>query len=284
MARKTEQQMTLEEQKRFYMACMRKARIHKQRMDYAKLIAAIDAQLYTNPAQEAITIARAAKLQMKAQKVAAAQAKETEAAELERLKEVERQKVRDEANPVIDHVKRAAIRAKIHQERAQEPSPDGVSIEVQHPLPETLSAPEMDTQPVVVSPELNTITREAEESAKRQSSTVRDSGLFDFFKKATPPLESRDVTVPVQRTAILTESSAAAMAVFMRIASNPSSIAIAASGFSAAHLRRRGRGGRRSSASGETAAAAPRRPTSASRRTARRRRALRPGPSRFPRG
>lgn len=205
MPRKSDQQLSLEEQKRFYMACMRKARIHKQRMDYAKLIAAIDAQLYPDPAQEAREAAKAAKLQLKVGKVAAAQAKKAEAAELERLKEIEHQKIRDEENPVMDHVKRAVIRAGIREQTTT------VADQVPDTTPpieatvlvtqETITTPETVAPPtdggVVVSPELATITREAEESAKRQSSTKRNGGMLDFFKKVTQPLESRDVTAPL---------------------------------------------------------------------------------------
>jgi len=217
MARKSEQQLTLEEQKRFFMGCMRKARIHKHRMDYAKRIAAIDAQLYPNPIDDAVAVAKAAKLQLKAQKVAAVEAKRAEAAELERQKEIERQKMRDENNPVIEQLRRGRIQAEQRKEQSVPVTEVVISDVVPAEDVPAINPPSetsvVTSQPdgVVVSPELITITREAEASAKRQSSIKRDDGLLDFLMRATQPLESRDevAIVPPRRYVpeILTESS-----------------------------------------------------------------------------
>jgi hypothetical protein len=73
--------------------------------------------------------------------------------------------------------------------------PDGVEVvPVVELTPVTTVEVEAVTA-VMVSPELVTITREAEASAKRQSSTKRDVDL-DFLKRVSQPLESRDV-VPI---------------------------------------------------------------------------------------
>jgi hypothetical protein len=223
MARKSEQQLTLEEQHRLWMGKLRKARTLQQQATIAKILKDIEVRLWPNPVDEAVAVAKAAKLQMKAGKAAVAQAKKAEAAELERLKEIERQKVRDEENPVMDHVKRAIIRAEMREEApmaSAHVSDTAPSTEATVPVPsdantqEAITAPETVAQSVdgvVVTPELTTITLEAEASAKRQSSIKRDDGLLDFLKRATQPLESRDevVIAPPRRYVpeILTESS-----------------------------------------------------------------------------
>jgi len=197
MARKSEQQLTLEEQHRYWMGKLKKARTLQQSAPIAKILKDIEARLWPNQADEAVAIAKAAKLQIKAQKVAAAQAKKAEEAELARLKEIERQKVRAEENPVMDHVKRVLIRAKMREEAAtasDHVGPDTAPL-VEATVPSDVTPQETITAPVdgvVVSPELTTITRAAEESAKRQSSTKHDSELLDFLNRATQPLESHD--------------------------------------------------------------------------------------------
>jgi hypothetical protein len=142
-ARKSEQQLTLEERHRFWTAKLKKARTLSQQIAVEKIIKDIEARLWPSPVDEAVAVAKAAKMQLKAAKEAAARAKEAEAAEQERFAEVERRKVWEETNPVLDHVKLAVIR----QELAQ-------------PVPEAL---------IEESTEMVEITRQAEESAKKQS-------------------------------------------------------------------------------------------------------------------
>lgn len=203
MARKSEQQLTLEEQHRLWMGKLRKARTLQQQATIAKILKDIEARLWPNPVDEAVAVAKAAKLQMKAQKVAAAEAKKVEAAELEREKRIERQKVRDESNPVIEQLRRGRIQA---EQRKEQSSPvaevvisDVVPSEDVPTVNLPLEAPETGAQPagVVVSPEMQRITRDAEEAAKRQSSTTRVD--VDFFERVMKPLESRDVAAPLRR-------------------------------------------------------------------------------------
>src|ERR1700722_10763034 len=113
MPRKSEQQITLEEQHRLWMGKLRKARTLQQQATIAKILKDIEARLWPNPVDEAAAVAKATKLQLKAGKVAAAQAKKAEAEELERLKAIERQKIRDEANPVTEQLKRGRVQAEI---------------------------------------------------------------------------------------------------------------------------------------------------------------------------
>jgi hypothetical protein len=209
MPRKTDQQITLEEQHRLWIGKLKKARTVSQQLSIAKVLKDIEARLWPNAADEAVAVAKAAKLKLKAEKVAAAEAKKAEAAELERLTEIERQKVRDEANPVIDHVKRAVIRQELHQERAQslEAPVEATPIMVGVPVATVDEAPvTAAVDATEVSPELVTITREAEAAAKRNS-TKRDDVLLDLFKNATQPPESRDVAAPARRFVADTESS-----------------------------------------------------------------------------
>jgi hypothetical protein len=212
--RKSEQQITLEEQHRLWMGKLRKARTLQQQTTIAKVLKDIEARLWPSAVDEAKASAAATKLELKLQKKAAARAKETEAAELERLKEIERQKVHDEENPVLDHVKRAVIRQKLHQEHVQSLAAPVEADEVMVDLPVTTVDEAPVTAPVevtevppvmVISPELVTITREAEASAKRQSSTRRDDE--EFFERVMKPLESRDVIAPSRRYAADSESS-----------------------------------------------------------------------------
>lgn len=205
MARKSEQQLSLEEQHRYWMGKLRKARTLKQQAIIAKILKDIEARLWPNEVDEALTVAKAAKLQLKAQKVAAADAKKAEAAELERLKEIERQKVRDESNPVIEQLRRGRSQAEQRKEQssavAEVVISDVVSSEDVPTVNLPLEAPVATTQVpdgVQVSPEMQRITREAEESAKRHSSKP-DVALLDFLNKATQPIESRDVAAPVRR-------------------------------------------------------------------------------------
>lgn len=220
MGRKTEQEIVLDGQIRFWEGKLRKSRTTSQQLDIAKVLERLRAERWPNPLDEAAAVAKAAKLQLKAEKAAAVRAKEADAAELERLTAIERQKVRDEASPVIDHVKRAQIRAELREEKH-----DGVQVLPQaliedHPKLEALvvenaliSDTQSDVQPsdgAVVSPEITTITREAEASAKQQSSTRKGDGLAALFKLATTPLEPRDgVAISTRQyvPAILTESS-----------------------------------------------------------------------------
>jgi hypothetical protein len=215
MPRKSEQQITLEEQHRHWMGKLKKARTLSQQLHVAKILKDIEARLWPNPVDEAVALAKAAKLQLKADKVAAAEGKKAEAAELERLTEIERQKVRDEANPVIDHVKRAVIRQELHQERAKSlaspveatPIMGDLLLTTVDEAPVTAPVEATQVPGMVISPELATITREAEAAAKRQSSNTRRHEVVEFFEMATKPLESRDVVVPARRFVADTESS-----------------------------------------------------------------------------
>lgn len=110
--------------------------------------------------------------------------------EAERL---ERQRVATETpepSIVFEHARRAEVKAKIKKER-----------EAVENLP--ITATQSDVQEVVnaitppeQTPEMETITRAAEKSAKRQSSTRAD---VDFFERVMKPLESRDVVAPVRQ-------------------------------------------------------------------------------------
>lgn len=193
MGRKTEQEIIIDGQIRFWEGKLRKSRTTKQQLDIAKVLKDLRAERWPNAVDEAVAVAKATKLQLKAQKVAAAQAKKAEAAELERLKEVERQKIRDEENPVMDHVKRAAIRCEL-REKATTAVPDTTPpVEIIPPVETITPATSEEPPGAVVSPELVTITQEAETSANKQSSTKRDDiqqvvvpvvspGLLDMFK------------------------------------------------------------------------------------------------------
>jgi hypothetical protein len=68
MPRKSEQEITLEEQHRIWMGKLRKARTLQQQTTIAKILKDIEARLWPNPADEAVAAAKAAKLQMKAQR------------------------------------------------------------------------------------------------------------------------------------------------------------------------------------------------------------------------
>lgn len=118
--------------------------------------------------------------------------------------------MRDEENPVMDHVKRAIIRAEMREEAptaSDRVSDTAPSMEATGSVPsdanpqETIAA----TNAQVLSPELTTITRAAEVSAKRQSNTRRED--VDFFERVMKPLESRDVLAPVRRDVIAPQSS-----------------------------------------------------------------------------
>jgi hypothetical protein len=199
MGRKTEFQKKLDNQIAHLEAEQKRCKNTKEKLAFADRIAKLYRQRWPDPLADVKAQTAATKLELKLQKRTAAQAEKAEADELERLREVERRKIRDEANPVADHVKRAVIRAQIHQERAQEPLPEA-SLDVP-PLPEVIT-PVSDVQPadrVVVSPEIAAITREAEAAAKRNS-TKRDD-VLDLFQKATQPLEPRDgvLVVPAPR-------------------------------------------------------------------------------------
>ena len=198
MPRKSEQQITLEEQHRLWMGKLRKARTLQQQATIAKILKDIEARLWPNPVDEAAAVAKATKLQLKAGRVAAAQAKKAEAEELERLKAIERQKIRDEANPVTEQLKRGRVQAEIAAISTLPPLPTTTETELAPVTTVEVEASDVPvTHGVVLSPELTTITREAQEAAKRYSSTRQDDGLLDFFKKVSEPFESRDVAAPL---------------------------------------------------------------------------------------
>lgn len=185
MGRKTEQEIIIDGQIRFWEGKLRKSRTTSQQLEIAKVLKDLRAERWPSPIDEAVAVAKAAKLQMKAQRVSAAQAKEAEVTELERLKEIERQKIRDEENPVIDHVKRAIIRAEMREETTAMVPDITPSVET--------TTSDANPQPpggAVVSPELTTITLEAEASANRQSSIRRDD------EGITPPQTSLAVLSP----------------------------------------------------------------------------------------
>ena len=203
MARKSEQQLSLEERKRFLTACMRKARKHKDRMDYVREIRLIDEQLYPNPVTEAKAQAAATKLAIKKQKADAKEAQRKEAEELERLKEIERQKIRDESNPVTEHLKLAAIHREMKErvEVSQQIEPEaamGVDVPVTSPV-EVNEAPSSVITP---SPEIVDITRQAtaevakqstaskmtQDEARRASGIGLSPDLLDMYKVVSRPL------------------------------------------------------------------------------------------------
>jgi hypothetical protein len=204
VGRKTEQEIHIDSQIRFWEGKQRKCRTTKQQIEIAKILKDLRAERWPNPVDEAKAEAAATKLAIKKQRLDTEAAKKTELAELERQREIERQKVRDEENPVIDHLKRAVIRAEIREKeekRAELTQPEVAPVADEAPVTSLVVVPDG------VSPELAIIERDAEASAKRNSTNHRDV-LLDLFKKATQPLESGDVmTAPSRRYVADSESS-----------------------------------------------------------------------------
>jgi hypothetical protein len=189
MARKTEHEIHLDSQIRFWEGKQRKSRTTKDQLAIAKVLEKLRAERWPNPADEAVAVARAAKSQLKLAKAAATQAKEAEAAELEQLKEMERQKIRDETNPVIDHVKRAVIRATIRETTAvADQVPDMTpSVEAAITAPDGVVSSELVTkqEEAVENPPIQSDDQEVGDAVappKQSGYEVVSPGLLDMFK------------------------------------------------------------------------------------------------------
>ena len=112
MSRKSEQQLTLEEQHRLWMGRQRKARTHQQQVTIQKIITGIEAKLWRDPAA---VVAKTAKL--RADK-AVEPVKEPEKTALEVVLEEERvRRETPEPSIVFEQARRAEVRTQIKKEQ-----------------------------------------------------------------------------------------------------------------------------------------------------------------------
>ena len=111
--------------------------------------------------------------------------------ELERLTQLEKEKTWRETNPVMDQLKRGAIQANLRREREEDAPPlpvEAVTVsEAEKPTITATETGERKAGDPVVSPDMAVITKQAEESAKRQSRSQAQRDLETMMK----PLEPR---------------------------------------------------------------------------------------------
>jgi hypothetical protein len=203
MSRKTEQEIIVDGQIRFWEDKLRKARTVGNQLKIAAVLKQLRAERWPSPTDEAIAVAKVEKLKAKNQKKADAQAKPaTPKVELEWLAR---------PNVVVEQHKRGRVQAQMREDRTE------AEAEVSHPIEcvtvvpdggdsaaatEAVVAPSASTE-VTVSPDMQRIHREAETAAKRHS-----TGL-DVLKSIMRPLEPREAwdAAGKHQPAILTESS-----------------------------------------------------------------------------
>jgi hypothetical protein len=191
MPRKSDEQLNLEERHRLWKERERKARTHKERMDAAKILKDIEGRLWPNPADEAKAVEKAARAERKAQKAAAVEREREQKAELERLKELERRKVWEETNPVLEQARRAEVREELRK-REEAAMEIEASPQAENPQLEAPQTGEQLPGDGVASSEMVRVTREAEASALRQSTGAE---LDDFFRKMAQPIEPTSPTI-----------------------------------------------------------------------------------------
>jgi hypothetical protein len=187
MPRKSEQQLTLEEQHRLWMARQRKARTLQQQVTIQKIITGIEAKLWPNPAEEAREVAKAAKRQLKAEKVVEPEAVVNETA-LEVVLEQERQR-RETPEPsiVFEHARRAEVKAEIKKEREAVENPP-----ITGPQNEVISDEDGVTPPAFVSQSLidmwGIVTR-AGDGDEHDMSVGMTNALLSNFESSPEPHE-----------------------------------------------------------------------------------------------